>query len=56
MQAFKYAYLSVAAGDVENAVATGSERFSKFLTAERFQPEMDKVREIEENGFIALYH
>jgi len=54
MQAFKYAYLAVAAGDVAHAVATGSERFSKFLTADRFQPEIDKVQEIEENGFIAF--
>lgn len=54
MQAFKYAYLAVATGDVENGVATGSERMSKLLTADRFKAEMDKVKEIEENGYIAF--
>jgi 3-oxoacyl-[acyl-carrier-protein] synthase-3 len=54
MQALKYAFLAVGAGDVDRAVATGSERMSKFLTAERFQSEMDKRHEIEENGFIAF--
>lgn len=54
MQAFKYAYLSVASGDTQNAVATGSERMSKLLTADKFQPEIDKVNEIEANGYIAF--
>jgi len=54
MQALKYAFLAVGSGDVERAVATGSERMSKFLTAERFQPEMDKRHEIEHNGYIAF--
>ncbi len=54
MQALKYAYLAVASGDVAHAVSTGSEQMSKFLTAERFQPEMDKRHEIEANGYIAF--
>lgn len=54
MQSFKYAYLSVASGDTENAVATGSERMSKYLTSDKFQAEIDKVHEIEENGYIAF--
>jgi len=54
MAAFKYAYLSVASGEKEAAVATGSERFSKSLNAEKFQSEIDKVKEIEEDGYIAF--
>jgi len=54
MQSFKYAYLSVASGDTDNAVATGSERMSKYLTSDKFQAEIDKVHEIEENGYIAF--
>lgn len=54
MQAFKAAYLSVASGDSKNAVATGSERFSHSLSADKFQAEMDRVKEIEENGYIAF--
>src|SRR5690606_22554197 len=54
MQAFKAAFQSVASGNSANAVATGSERFSHFLTADKFQAEIDKVKEIEENGYIAF--
>ncbi len=54
MQAFKYAYLSVAAGEVSHAVATGSERMSGFLTADRFTSELDRSKELEENGYIAF--
>lgn len=54
IQAMKTAYLSIATGDTENAVATGSERTSGFLKAERFNSEVDKSKEIEENGFIAF--
>jgi 3-oxoacyl-[acyl-carrier-protein] synthase-3 len=54
MQAFKTAYLSIASGDTKNAVATGSERFSHSLSADKFQPEINKAKEIEENGYIAF--
>jgi 3-oxoacyl-[acyl-carrier-protein] synthase-3 len=54
MQAFKYAYMAIATGDKQQAVTTGSERMSKFMTADKFQTEIDKVKEIEENGFIAF--
>lgn len=54
MQSFKYAFLSVASGDVTNAVSTGSERMSKYLTSDKFQAEIDKVKEIEDNGYIAF--
>jgi 3-oxoacyl-[acyl-carrier-protein] synthase-3 len=54
MQAFKYAYLAIASGDADNAVATGSERMSKYLTSDKFQAEIDKVKEIEADGYIAF--
>lgn len=54
MQAFKAACQSVASGNSANAVATGSERFSHSLSADKFQAEIDKVKEIEENGYIAF--
>ncbi|WP_118975534.1 beta-ketoacyl-ACP synthase III [Taibaiella koreensis] len=54
MQSFKYAFLSVASGDTDNAVSTGSERMSKYLTSDKFQAEIDKAHEIEENGYIAF--
>ena len=54
MQSFKYAFLSVASGDTDNAVSTGSERMSKYLTSDKFKAEIDKAHEIEENGYIAF--
>lgn len=54
MQSFKYAFLSVASGEADNAVSTGSERMSKYLTSDKFAAEIDKAKEIEENGYIAF--
>ncbi len=54
MNALKYAYLAVMAGQHTNAIATGSERISKYLTADKFEKEADNVNEIEKNGFIAF--
>src|SRR5476651_946578 len=54
MHALKYAYLAIKAGDVKKAVATGSERFSGLLVAEVFEEEAQKLKEMEENPFIAF--
>jgi 3-oxoacyl-[acyl-carrier-protein] synthase-3 len=54
MQSFKYAFLSVASGEADNAVSTGSERMSKYLTSDKFAAEVDKAKEIEDNGYIAF--
>jgi 3-oxoacyl-[acyl-carrier-protein] synthase-3 len=54
MQSFKYAFLSVASGEADNAVSTGSERMSKYLTSDKFAAEIDKAKEIEDNGYIAF--
>jgi len=46
--AMKYAYLSVLAGNSNNAVATGSEVASTIMRAEKFQEESEaRVRELE---------
>jgi 3-oxoacyl-[acyl-carrier-protein] synthase-3 len=54
MQSLKHAYLSILSADVNNAVATGSERMSKYMTADKFKAELDRAKEIEENGYIAF--
>ncbi|MDR3697624.1 beta-ketoacyl-ACP synthase III [Mucilaginibacter sp.] len=54
MHALKYAYLAIKAGDVKKAVATGSERFSGLLVAEVFEEEAQKLKEMEENPYIAF--
>jgi 3-oxoacyl-[acyl-carrier-protein] synthase-3 len=54
MHAFKYAYLAIKAGDVANAVATGSERFSGQTCSQMFEEEAQKLAELNENPFIAF--
>lgn len=54
IQAMKYAYLAVACGTVQTAVACGSERCSSWLQASRFQPEADVWEEMEKNPFLAF--
>jgi len=54
MHALKYAYLAVKSGEVHTAVATGSERFSGLLVSDVFEEEAQKLKEMEENPFIAF--
>jgi 3-oxoacyl-[acyl-carrier-protein] synthase-3 len=54
MHAFKYAYLAIKAGDVKQAVATGSERFSGQTVSQMFEEEAQKLAELNENPFIAF--
>jgi len=54
MHAFKYAYLAIKAGEVEQAVATGSERFSGSLVANVFEEEAQKLVALQANPFIAF--
>src|SRR6201991_375055 len=54
MHAIKYAYLSIKSGEAKLAVATGSEWFSGLLVSEVFEEEAQKLKEMEENPFIAF--
>lgn len=54
MQGLKYAFLSVGAGMSDMAASCGSERFSSWLHASRFQPEAENLSKLEENPFIAF--
>lgn len=55
MNAMKYAYLSVAAGDSRNAVATGSEVASTFMLGRNFDHECErKAAELEERAELAF--
>ena len=53
-QSFKTAYLNLKAGLKDNAVATGSEYFSKAFRAENFEEEYKKLEELEEQPYIAF--
>ncbi len=54
MHAFKYAYLAIKAGDVSEAVATGSERFSASLVANVFEEEAQKLGELKDDPYIGF--
>ena len=54
IQGLKYAYMSVASGLSEVAASVGSERFSAYTHASRYQQEADNWSEIDKNGFIAF--
>jgi 3-oxoacyl-[acyl-carrier-protein] synthase-3 len=54
MHAFKYAYLAIKAGDVQKAVATGSERFSASLVSSVFEDEAQQLKRLEENPYIGF--
>ena len=54
MHAFKYAYLSIKAGDITKAVATGSERFSASLVSSVFEDEAKQLKALEANPYIGF--
>src|SRR6187399_904051 len=54
MHAFKYAYLSIKAGDKKEAIATGSERFSASLVSQVFEEEAHKLGELKEDPYIGF--
>lgn len=54
MNALKYAYMSVLTGNTDNAVSTGSEKLSTWMSAQNFEQENAKLKEIEENPIIAF--
>jgi len=54
MHALKYAYLAIKSGETKLAVATGSERLSGLLVSDVFEEEAQKLKEMEENPFIAF--
>lgn len=54
MHAFKYAYLATKAGDVTDAVATGSERFSVALLSNNFEDEAKRLSELVADPYIGF--
>jgi 3-oxoacyl-[acyl-carrier-protein] synthase-3 len=54
MHAFKYAYMAIKTGDVQKAVATGSERMSASLVSQAFEDEVQKLIQLEENPYIGF--
>lgn len=54
MHAFKYAYLSTKAGEVQQSVATGSERFSVSLVSNNFEDEAKRLKELVADPYIGF--
>ena len=54
MHAFKYAYLATKAGEVQQSVATGSERFSLSLLAGNFEDEAKRLKELVDDPYIGF--
>lgn len=54
MHAFKYAFQTIRCGDKQMAVTTGSERLGKTLRSEKYEEEVHRLKEMEENPFIAF--
>ncbi|CAN5443434.1 beta-ketoacyl-ACP synthase III [soil metagenome] len=54
MNALKYAYMSVLTGNSNNAVTTGSEKLSTWMSAQSFEEEAQKLKELEENPIIGF--
>lgn len=54
IQGLKYAYMSVACGMTDVAASVGSERMSTWMDASRFQPEVENLKQLEANPFIAF--
>jgi 3-oxoacyl-[acyl-carrier-protein] synthase-3 len=54
MQAMKFGYLSVLAGEKRNAVCTGSEKLSTWETAKNFQIEAESWKKLEKEPILAF--
>jgi 3-oxoacyl-[acyl-carrier-protein] synthase-3 len=54
VQALKYGYLAILSGTVQKAVCTGSERVSRWMRAENFEPESRHIKQLEGNPIIAF--
>jgi 3-oxoacyl-[acyl-carrier-protein] synthase III len=54
IQAIKYAYLSILAGEKSNAVCTGSELLSTWMKSKNFEKESEKLHELEKEPLIAF--
>ncbi|HEX8517646.1 MAG TPA: beta-ketoacyl-ACP synthase III [Bacteroidia bacterium] len=54
MNALKYAYMSVLTGNTNNAVTTGSEKLSTWLSAQSYESEAQKLKELENDPMLAF--
>ena len=54
MQALKFAYTSILAGNTTNAIVTGSEKLSSLMRADHFEKETERLAEMDKNPIISF--
>ncbi|AEA43441.1 beta-ketoacyl-ACP synthase III [Fluviicola taffensis] len=54
MHAMKYAFMSIKSGMSTKAISSGSERLSRVLSADKFELEIQKLNELEENPYLSF--
>lgn len=54
MNALKFGYLSVKSGSTKNAVCTGSEKVSSWMSSEKFKNEVVNLKNLEEQPILAF--
>lgn len=54
MNALKYGFLSIKAGNSKNAICTGSEKVSTWLSAQKYNNEVINLKNLEEQPIIAF--
>jgi len=54
MNALKFGYLSVKSGSSKNAICTGSERVSTWMQADKFEREIENLKELDEQPIVAF--
>jgi 3-oxoacyl-[acyl-carrier-protein] synthase-3 len=54
MNALKYGFLALKAGQVSNAVCTGSERTSTWMKSDIFELELEHLKELEDHPILAF--
>jgi 3-oxoacyl-[acyl-carrier-protein] synthase-3 len=52
--AMKYAWMGILSGQVQNAIAVGSDRFSAWLESKYFQKESENLQKLNDNPYIAF--
>jgi 3-oxoacyl-[acyl-carrier-protein] synthase III len=54
MNALKFGFLSVKSGSTKNAVCTGSEKLSSWMSSEKFENEVVNLKSLEEQPILAF--
>jgi 3-oxoacyl-[acyl-carrier-protein] synthase III len=54
MNSLKFGYLSIKSGNTQNAICTGSEKVSTWMKSNKYEPEIESLKALEEQPIIAF--